>query len=205
LADELNYFDMEKYLAVFNEILVVCLTACSASMSSFPRDSPILSNLSKRPSIRKISCDNLSKMTVLSVSCFLSLAIFFSNVAHRIASSSISLGVNSLFGWVGRNAFISFIFLDARIQKSRNDIFLRKPFLHLMKILFYQTKPFFLTPAGNFIKQNFFSDLKTFLSRFRDVDRGGVRRSANPIQTKGADYASHTTASPPDSKSYLHL
>ena len=153
---------MEKYLAVFNEILGACLTACSASMSSFPRDSPILSNLSKRPSIRKISCDNLSKMTVLSVSCCLSLAIFFSNVAHRIASSSISLGFNCLLGWVGRKAFILFIFLDARIEKSRNSIFLRKPFLHLTKILFYQTIPFFFLlqlEKSFFYQAKFFSNL----------------------------------------------
>ena len=30
-------------------------------------------------------------------------------------------------------------------------------------------------------------------------------RSVNPIQTRGADYAPYTTASPPDSKSYLHF
>ena len=159
---------------VFNNILVVCLTACSASMSSVPRDSPILSNLSKRPSIRKISCDNLSKMTVLSVSCFLSLAIFFSNVAHRIASSSISLGVNSLLGWVGRKALILIIFLDARIPK-------RETFLYLLKIFILSNKTIFLI-------------WKPFLPRFRGVGR-----------RVSADYAPHTTSSPPDSKSYLHL
>ena len=30
-------------------------------------------------------------------------------------------------------------------------------------------------------------------------------RSVHPIQTRVADYAPNTTASPPDSKSYLHL
>ena len=51
---------------------------------------------------------------------------------------------------------------------------------------------------------------------FRGVARGGARgaraspefgRSVNPIQTRGggADYAPHITASPPDSRSYLHL
>ena len=51
---------------------------------------------------------------------------------------------------------------------------------------------------------------------YRGVVRGGARgarappppefgRSVNPIQTRGADYATKTTASPPDSKSYLHL
>ena len=30
-------------------------------------------------------------------------------------------------------------------------------------------------------------------------------RSVNPIQTRGADYAPYTTASPPDSKSYLQI
>ena len=48
----------------------------------------------------------------------------------------------------------------------------------------------------------------------RGVARGGAEgavappefgRSVNPIQTRGADYAPHTTASPPDSKSYPHL
>ena len=32
-----------------------------------------------------------------------------------------------------------------------------------------------------------------------------IQRLANPIQTRGADYAPHTTANPPESKSYLHL
>ena len=51
-----------------------------------------------------------------------------------------------------------------------------------------------------------------FKSCNRDVDRGGgpeprpeFVRPVNPIQTRGADYAPHTTASPPDSKSYIHL
>ena len=48
------------------------------------------------------------------------------------------------------------------------------------------------------------------IPEFRGVARGGQSptefgRSVNPIQTKGADYARHTTTSPPDSKCYLHL
>ena len=41
----------------------------------------------------------------------------------------------------------------------------------------------------------------------RGVARGGGRggRSVNPIQTREADYAPHTTANPLDSKSYLCL
>ena len=30
-------------------------------------------------------------------------------------------------------------------------------------------------------------------------------KSVDPIQTRGADFAPHTTANPPDSKSYLRL
>ena len=51
------------------------------------------------------------------------------------------------------------------------------------------------------------TSLNNFRSCYRGVARGGgaFGRSVNPIQTRGADHAPHTTANPPGFKKYLHL
>ena len=51
----------------------------------------------------------------------------------------------------------------------------------------------------------YFSIAEVYLEGGQSPSPPEFDRSVKPIQTRVADYAPYTTASPPDSKSYLHL